>query len=633
MFFVRSSDRGMVMHASYGLLRILPRLALASVICGALAAQTPTQLPGQTASATPAEKEKEKKEAGAQPGKTTGKANGQTTGQTGGEDQQLFEIKVGANHTKINPNIRDEHGRPLRSFLTPGKNVTADFSYFQDHTFGSNRLQVLSIVRSNNDPRVDPEQNSLQRGYAKITTPNSEWNFGDSLVSFSRLTFNQNIKGLNVTRKFGNGFRLTGNGGVFTDRWGSMWKDDLIGKPFTRVVAGMRAEERFTADKIVGLNFSHGRDMNDSIRADLRQFGLIPLDNQIGSVDGRFTFGRVFTVDGELGYSATNFDTTRLRDKRKDYGGRLDTSLRAGRFFARTSYTRLMPSFLAINARQLADLQDALLRGGLDLSDNVTVEASYRRTNNNLRDERPEGTTVFRAPEVRVSFRRLPGLGRTIIDAGYRERQQEGPARLVAPLAGRREERTVRIPFVDVSIPLGNTLLAVGYEHRENVNRVLPSENTGTNRWSGSFRSTFDLGGWNISPMFRYEMEREEFFRVLGFNNNRNVLASLFIDAPKYVALEGMYRVIGATLFAECLQQAGGAPCSPFLPVVPGTTVLLPSGFRRPAFRAALTYKLFNSENKFIVFAIDRSNNFFALPGRDFDERVLSVTLVYRFKR
>ena len=110
-------------------------------------------------------------------------------------------------------------------------------------------------------------------------------------------------------------------------------------------------------------------------------------------------------------------------------------------------------------------------------------------------------------------------------------------------------------------------------------------------------------------------------------------MASVFIDAPKYFAFESIYRVVGATLFAECLQVAGGPPCNPFLAAAPGTTLLLPSGFRRPAFRAALTVKILNSEDRFIVFAVDRNTNSFALTGRDFDERVVSVTLVYRFKK
>jgi len=610
-------------------------LAWMVVFAVAAAGQAPSSLPGQTAPATPGQTPgpaaqqpatpPDKKEEPKQP-------SAPITPAVSGENQQFFEVKVGANLTKLDPDVRDEQGRPLRSFLTPGKNVTADFSYFQDHAFGSTRVQALAIYRNNNDPRVDPESNSLQRGYIRVSSPNWEWNVGDALIGYSRLTYSQNTKGLSVTHKFGGGFRLMANAGVFTDRWGSIWKEALLGKPFTRAVAGLRAEQRIGQDKTIGFNISHGRDMESSIRPDLQQFGLIPLNNQTASIDARLTFRRVFTIEGELAYSQTNFDTRIYTDKRKDYAGRLDTTLRAGRFFLRTNYVRLMPSFLSLNARQLADLQDGAVRAGVDLSDSVTLEGSYRRTNNNLRGQRPEGTTVFRLPEVRMTFRNLAGLGRTVFEVGYRERQQAGPFRTADPLQGRKEDRRTPIPFAEVVIPLGNSLISVGFEHRMNQNNLIPSENTTANRWSGSLRSNFGLGRWTFAPMFRYEMEREEFFRVFGFNSNRSMLAAGYIDAPKYLAFEATYRVMGATLFAECV-EAAGTPCNPMMPVVPLTTILLPSGFRRPAFHGAITFKLFNNEDRFIVAAIDRNSNFFALRGRNFDERVISLTFVYRVRR
>lgn len=595
-----------------------------------LRAQAPSQLPGQTAPATPAQ-------TGAQQA-TAGKSDQPASPRlpsSNGENQQFYEIRVNVNNTEISPNPRDTQGVPL-SFLTPGKNVTADFTIFQDQNFGTNRLQFLSIVRSNNDPRVDPEQNSLQRGYLRLMTPNSEWTLGDALVSYSRLTYNQNIKGLSVARKFGAHFRLLANAGEFTDRWGSLWKDYLLGKPYNRVIAGARAEFILSKDKIIGVNFSHGRDLENSIRPDLQQFGLIPMKNEVGSIDARLTFHRIFSVDGELAYSATNLDARLYRDYRKDYGGRLDTNLRAGRFFLRTNYVRLMPTFLALNARQLADLQDIMVRGGVNVSDNITVEGTYRRTNNNLNNQRPEGTTVFTVPEGRVLFRRLPGLGRTILDVGYRERQQSGPVRQTDPMKGAAESRNVPTPFVQVSVPFGSTLISVGWERRINNNSVLPSEKTTANNWSGSLRSNLSAGGWHFSPMFRYELETEDFLSVYGINTNRSMLASAYLDAPRYFSFDASYRLLGASLFAECTQLPGGPPCNPLLPSVPsttGVTMLLPSGYRRPAFHVAVTYKLGNNEDRFLVLSFDRNINVFALPGRDFRERIVAITFVYRMRR
>jgi hypothetical protein len=548
----------------------------------------------------------------------------------GAEDQLFVELKAGYNNVKITPDTRGPDGRPDRSFLTPGDNAVLDLTYFQDHGFGgSNRIQVLGIFRNTDDFRVDPERSSFQRGYIRFTTPNWEWNFGDYLVNYSRFTYNQNIKGVHMKYKGGDHFTLMANSGVFTDRWGSIFKDDLFGKPFTRVVAGLRAEARINKDSAFGFNFSHGRDLSNSIRRDL-QAGFLAANNQIISWDARVAIGKSLLIDGEVAYSWTNPDTARLRTKQEDWGARLDTSFREGPFFLRTSYTRLLPDFLSVNARQLADLQDSGVRGGVDLGPHVTVEGSYRHTNNNLRSNRPEGTTTFKVPEGRISLRQLPGFGRTIMDFGYRERKQEGPFRTNINAF---EDRVTRIPFVELSVPLGSTLFGFGYEHRKNEDRRQPSLNTDTNRFSASLRSIFDLGGWQVSPMFRYEIEREEFFRVFGFNNNRNIQAALFVEAPKYFTFDFTYRQIGASLFSECVTTATDN-CSPALRgLAPGLIVLLPSGFGRPAYHGAITYKIRNDDNRQIVFYVDHNNNIFAIANRDFRERVIGVTFLYRFKK
>ena len=587
--------------------------------------QTPTAVPGQAGPTAPDTKTPE----GARQAESRREAP--SAGIRGaGENQRFIEVKVGTNYTAIDPDLRGPDGRPVRSFLTPGSNTTADFTYFQDQAFGgSNRVQVLSIFRDNNDPRVDPESNSFQRGYVRLTTPHWEWNFGDYLVNYSRFTYNQNIKGVHVIRKFDSGFRLMANGGVFTDRWGSVFKDDLPGKPFTRVVAGLRAEQRFAGNNTIGVNFSHGRDLGDSIRRDLLGFGFISVDNQIVSLDTRLNFFKALSLDGEIAYSQTNPDTRFFKEKRKDYGARLDSSLRGGPFFLRTSYTRLMPSFLSINARQLADLQDGSVRGGFDLGRRVTAEASYRITSNDLRNERDEGSTVFRVPEVRFSFRQVPWMGRTIFEIGYRQRQQDGPFRTAF---NAREDRTTRIPFAEMSLPISATLFSLSYEHRSNLDHRQPNETSSTNRYAASLRSIFNVGGWQFSPLLRYEIEHEGFFRVLGKNNNRTIQAAMLLEAPKYFTFEFLYRQIGATLFSECLTTPTDF-CRQLVQLPPNSTVLLPTGFGRPAYRGAITYKLLNSEDRFIVFSFDHNNNFFALPGRNFRDRVIAVTLVFRFKR
>ena len=58
-----------------------------------------------------------------------------------------------------------------------------------------------------------------------------------------------------------------------------------------------------------------------------------------------------------------------------------------------------------------------------------------------------------------------------------------------------------------------------------------------------------------------------------------------------------------------------------------------PTGFRRPAIRFAMTYRLQNDENKFVTLSYGRNNNLFALAGQDFLEKVMQMTVVWRIRQ
>jgi len=177
-------------------------------------------------------------------------------------------------------------------------------------------------------------------------------------------------------------------------------------------------------------------------------------------------------------------------------------------------------------------------------------------------------------------------------------------------------------------------VLTFDFEHRANIDHTIPTNQTSANDASVSFRSIFNLASWTFTPVLRYEINREIFDRVSTGNNNRSVLASLVLEAPKYFILEGLFREVGATLFQDIPQID---PLT-FQPVVgpngmPLFSVAGPSGFRRPAYHYSVTYKLGNNENHTVTFSYDRNINRFALPLQNFFERVIQVTVLWRFRR
>ncbi|MBI4458563.1 MAG: hypothetical protein HY648_00715 [Acidobacteria bacterium] len=572
--------------------------------------QAPSSVPGTTATVAP------------RPAQDAGAASG---GAVGAEHQRFLEFRAFSNLTRTTGPARD------RSFLTPGNNNAVDVSYLENVALGTRRVEMVSIFRYSDDRRVDPERNSLQRAYFRVNSPRAEYNFGDYLANYSRLTYNQNLKGFHFIRStsWGRGFRLLGNVGTFTDRYGSLFKGwredvaakggivdvgDLPGKPYVRLVSGLRAEQTVGTDKIIAGTWSFGNDIVRSVPIDplTGREPFVPVANHVGSLETRMLFGRVWNLEGEFAYSMTNPDTRVVPEtRRKDFAARFDNTIRSGPWNISLYYTRLMPSFFSINARQVSDLQDAMVRVGVDVSSHVSLLGIYRRTNDDLRGQKPDPESVFEMPEGRISFRDLPGLGGTLIDVGYRQRSQKQA--LVA-------DRVTRTPFAEIGIPISSSVLTLAYEHRDNVDHLNAANRTTTNDASVAFRSIFDLGNWSFTPLLRYQHNREIFDRVTTGNNARTIQASLFADAPKYLRFEVIFRQMGATLFQETLDR------------ITSRTVIAPSGFRRPAFRGAVTIKFLNDENRFLTLSYERNNNLFAVLGQDFLERVMQATLVWRFR-
>ncbi len=647
---------------------------------------------------------------------------------TGQQDQELGEARLMTRYSDINS------GSPqglARSFHNQGENDLAEFNYFLDHSLFStaHRFQMLSMFRGTDDTSIDPERNSVQKAFLRFYGPRDELIFGDALVNYSRLTFNQNIKGASASKRFGQRWKLSATGGVFIDRWGSLFKDQPFnepatmispitgqptnfvidpttgqrvpvvsgcqpaftpapfnfvqsgdpqcGRPFTAVVSGARLEYAFNRDSAIGFNFSSSRDLAYT-RADL-PVGTTqpfpspqPADNKVGSIDFKYAH-RNLRMDGEWAYSATNFDTratmcvapcdsrlpTAGLGTQGDWGARFEAQYRWHRFNFRTSYVRYEPTFVAINARQISDLQDFLFRVSYDMLPWLTVDGTMRRNNNNLKLQLPYETTIW-GPEGRLIFHDLSFYRRMSVEVGYRHRFIDGSANSVSPsllqttstgttltapcvyhgTGVRCIDRFLRQPYVEVTLPVSTTFLTVGYERRQSVDLLQGGQSNNTDRIYGGLRGIYDLGGWHVSPTLRYEMERQTHrgdldtflglpanqtqylnpyqFLFLDHDTNRLATVQLYIEAPRWFILEGGFRATSATITTPATLAIPCASIVPY-PCAPGQTTISQivngaNGYSRPSYRLALTYKIANDENKVLIFSFERNSNFYFAP-------------------
>ncbi len=611
-------------------MRVLRNLCCALLLAGVLAAQTSNSSSQTSAQdqkpASPLEEPKKPTEA--EQNKPKASTFDINTAAGAPKDQDIGEIRLMTRYTELG-------GDTSRSFRIDGQNNLGEFNYFMERRFFvTRRIQMLSMYRGTDDFSIDPEHNSLQKAYMRIYGPRDEYIFGDALVNFSRLSFNQNVKGANATWKLGDsGWKLGTFGGIFIDRYGSLYKD-LASRPYLAAVSGARLEHSLPHGSSFGFNFSSSDDKEDSLPPATVGTAPFPASNRVGSFDTKLQLGTL-RLDGEFAASTTDFDirsanscTAPCDDRlpqpglgfQSDWGSRLDGSWRYHKFSLRGSFARYQPNFASLNARQIADLQDVMARASYDLTNWVTVDGTFRRSNNDLRGQLPFETRLL-GPEAKLTFHDLPMYRRATLEMGYRHRQIDASDGSI--------DRFVRTPFAELTLPVKTTYFNIGYERRQAVDLIQASQTSNTNRIYVGLRGIYDLGGWHINPSLRYELERAAqrprigqvitnpiLVLALDRDSNRLGTASIFIEPPKWFLFELAFRDASSTL--------------PTLG--PGGTFLIPAGYSRPSYRAAATYKWRNDENIQFIVSFERNNNFY-FNSPNFDERIVGLTFAYKFGR
>jgi hypothetical protein len=209
--------------------------------------------------------------------------------------------------------------------------------------------------------------------------------------------------------------------------------------------------------------------------------------------------------------------------------------------------------------------------------------------------------------------------------------------------------RSTRIPFFSLTLPVSDSSFSFDYEHRHDMDAVLNQNSSDTDRFAFGFRGNYTWNNWDVIPSFRYELERLaklspnnpalapsdpsltyaiDFFEA--HDTSRSFNAQLQIEAPRYFRFEGIYREFNSISLSPLKASPQLDPLLNFF--------YLNQGFKRPTWRAALTYKIRNDENRLLTVYYERGNNFFN-PGdpfvadqKSFRETIIGGTLQFRFR-
>lgn len=776
-FARKSEKRGGIMKPQLLAVRLLAFLLLLTLAGGAAAGAQSVAGSGTPASA-------EKKPPVPQPGTPVAPGGSepqqkqeapppQVLPQSGAPRAAESNVEPGQINLEIRYDIQgvSVQGNTERSFLhactrsqilavSPGKPRTCDsinnvseISFLNNvPVFGNYRFETSIVGRYTDNPRVDPERNSLQRAYLRLVGRNLEATLGDSLVNYSRFSFSQNIKGLHIWNQWTDNVRITGTVGYFTDRWGSLYRSaeyfrDITStaafnpatpaKPYTRAVAGLRLERKAGKSGWAAFNYSRGRDLLKSLpeatitcsdtTTTLRTIRSISsgcLATEVEVQGGRnpaseaadnhlISFDTVLDIrplrmkfNAEVAYSwtlggappasavanpgsfacavqspvvgASVLDARCFSSRQGDAAYRAEVTQHIGKLNWRLDYSRFQPDFSSANARQIRDLQDFNVRGDYQFMRQFGMTISWRRSNDNLNAKR-NFTSIVRAPEVRLTFRDLPMYRRMVLEVGYRERNldtagtplatcvtlptvpptpQVTTKRPAHPGCQVGEQRTAteerirstRIPFFSLTLPVRDTSFNFDYEHRHDMDAVFNQNSSDTDRFAFGFRGNYNWNNWDVIPSFRYELERlakytpnnpalspsdPSLIYAIDFfgahDTSRSFNAQLQIEAPRYFRFEGFYREFNSISLSPLKASAQLDPLLNFF--------YLNQGFKRPTWRAALTYKIRNDENRLLTAYYERGNNFFNTGDpfvadlKSFRETILGGTILFRFSR
>jgi hypothetical protein len=228
---------------------------------------------------------------------------------------------------------------------------------------------------------------------------------------------------------------------------------------------------------------------------------------------------------------------------------------------------------------------------------------------------------------------------------GYRERNLETAGN---PLPTESRKRSTRIPFLAVGLTAGPAQLTFDYERRHESDAVHPVLSTDTARFAGGYRASHAWGEWHFSPFVRFELERLEksapknaalsptdptlvfpgdFFGA--FDTNRSIQSGFLLEAPRYFRIEGQYREFNSVSLSALRASAALDPLLRFF--------YMNQGFKRPSWRASVTFKVANDENKTVTAFYERMNNFFdrgdpfVADLKSFRETVIGATILLRF--
>ncbi len=501
------------------------------------------------------------------------------------------------------------------------------------HGKNGREFEMVFNTRLTDDKYVDTEHASIVDFHINVSNQGYLFTLGDYLGTLSDFTFNQALRGVYLEKEFADlkGLKVIALAGIQNDRWESFWKN-IEGESYDRYYEGVRVSFLPLKPLTIGFNFINGKDDPASVSGSTNP----ALEGRVGSVD--FALNLLDSALNFGGEAAWSWYKSKLmgdnalseavenRGSITDGAYRLTGDYEKGIFAAHAGYSRVEPKFRSLGGMSSPDTEEYF--GIVDLTPlpQVTLEAGYRGSRDNL-DGQLNTTTRYKMPEISITFQEIPHLENLTVSFKYNRSSTDTGDDSV--------DDDTDTYSANLNYSLYKFNLSLEGEYRDKKDHVDRINNIKDHRFGVRLDRSFEKGIFQFSPYIGFEWEREKGHVTgeqapisVGGLSQLEVSTADFVP-PVYETLRytrtysaGCQMNIGKdwdmdvaySYLDENVNAAGGGNNSE-------TTSL----------EANLTYRIFGHEDRILNLYYKLDDHNFELGSDDYREEVYGFQLTKRF--
>lgn len=387
------------------------------------------------------------------------------------------------------------------SFLNRGGSVNERLSLRAEYRADDGiDYRLNTTIGATDNPRIDPENISVERLTLRRTTQATEISIGDFLANFSQYSINASLKGaqFQLLPELHTGTHFTILAGLRKSNWEYLWQDEEEENKDSHVY-GLRAGTRYGPLELA-LNLVHGEDNRlEDISENTGRSAAEIVHSTLGSLDWRLRLGGgALQLDGETAISHHDSNQT---SQTNDWAHRLRAQLRTTNHRSWLQYEYVEPDFTSLYGSAAIDRERLRLRSSYSPTKDLSINLNASISRDNVHGQL-DVTNHLRIIELRVTANRLMSRRTLSGNVGTRYQHRYNSATGVNDV-----DSQVDTLFAGLSDRFGKLRVNMDYRLRQERDRTANDNGGLSHVVDAGFSTSFKVGDNRIRPFLRGQWE------------------------------------------------------------------------------------------------------------------------------